>query len=122
MRNGPTALGSTYVQLRFPVTQLVHLLAGLEGPSPVLRERRGGERCDSGPRDIGHFGTVKGPSRTYSVLRGEFEEIGISADVSSVRLCVADLSSADIYRKPAGVCVFWYQGGPRPASVRPLSQ
>ena len=38
MRNGRTSLDSTYVQLRFPVIQLVHLFAGLDGPSPVSRE------------------------------------------------------------------------------------
>ena len=115
MRNGPTTLNSTYVQLRFPVTQLVHLFEGFDGPSPILRERGSGEPIAN------HEMPVKSNNnklrQTYSALRRKFRGNTISPEVSSV----TDLSSVDRYRTPAGVCVSWCQGGgPRAESVRPL--
>ena len=81
MRNGPTTLNSTYVQLRFPVTQLVHLFEGLDGPSPILRER------GSGGPIANHEMLVRSNNKrlrqTYSALRRKFGGNTINPDVSS---------------------------------------
>lgn len=94
MGNGLTALGSRYVQLRFPVTQLVHLFVGLNCPSPVLRER--GNEGHNGSReyqqdwDSGRTKTTV--QRTARNIRG----ITVSPDVYSVRMRPTFPPSADI--------------------------